>query len=112
MRSFNSTRFRRGRILRFKSLVDLRIGASAAFEDKLYDFPSDRILTAGFQCLLCGKLGIQPIDLIDLIPNTDRKDRLDRIIYGAEKAVVHPHGKAELLRRQDRLRIRNFQDLL
>ena len=57
-----------------------------------------RILGALFKRLFIGNALFQPIKAAHAVPHADRQNRFDRIIDRAEKAVVHPHGKAELLR--------------
>ena len=48
------------------------------------------------------RIGIQlrrgTIDRTDAIPNTGRQDRVQRIVDGAEKAVMHPDGEPDQLR--------------
>ena len=55
------------------------------------------------------RIGIQlrrsAVDRADPIPDAGRQDRVQRIVDSTEKAVMHPDGEPDQLRREDRLRI-------
>ena len=60
------------------------------------------------------RIGIQlrrsAVDRADPIPDAGRQDRVQRIVDGAEKAVMHPDGEPDQLRREDGLRVKLTRD--
>ena len=62
------------------------------------------------QCRGRVQLRRRTIDRADPVPDAGRQDRVQRIVDRAEKAVVHPDGQADQLRREDGLGIELARD--